>query len=52
MQSALTKLDGVESATVDLKSGEVLVRYDSDRVKFSDMEKAVSDSGFRIDGKK
>jgi len=46
VQSALTKLDGVGSAKIDLKAGEVLVRFDADKVKPEAMAKAVTDSGF------
>ena len=46
MQSALTRIGGVESATVDLKASEVLVRFDSNRVKPQQLAKAVTDSGF------
>ncbi len=46
VRSALTKLPGVESVTVNLKAGEILVRSDADKVKPEELAKAVSDSGF------
>jgi len=46
VQSALTKLDGVDSVTIDLKAGEVLVRFDAGKVKPEAMAKAVTSSGF------
>jgi len=39
-------ISGVRSATVDLKAGEVRVRFDPAGVKPKDMAKAVTDSGF------
>lgn len=46
MQSALTKLAGVQSATVDLKASEVLVRFDPEKVKPEEIAKAVTNIGF------
>lgn len=46
MQSALTKLAGVQSAKVNLKTGEVLVRFDADKVKPEEMANTVTKRGF------
>jgi copper chaperone CopZ len=51
VQSALTKLDGVGSAKIDLATGEVLVQFDADKVKPEAMAEAVTDSGFESEVK-
>jgi len=52
VQSALTKVGGVKSATIDLKAGEVRVRFDPARVKPEDMAKSVTTRGFESHVKK
>ncbi len=51
MQSALTNLAGVESAKIDLKSGDVLVRFRAEQVKPVEMAKVVTDAGFKSEVK-
>jgi len=51
VQSALTDLAGIQSAKVDLKAGEVLVRFDDGKVKPEAMAKAVTESGFESEVK-
>jgi len=46
VQSVLTKLDGVDSAKIDLKAGEVVVRFNPGKVRPGAMAKAVTGSGF------
>ena len=45
LQALLLKLDGVKRADVDWKKGEVLVKYDPDKVQPSQMVQAVNESG-------
>lgn len=46
VQSALTKLPGVQSARVDAKTGEALVQFNADQVQPEDLARAVTNAGF------
>lgn len=52
VQSALTKLPGVESAHVDVNTGEALVQFDADQVQPEDLARAVTNAGFESSVKK
>ncbi len=46
-ERALNKLDGV-SASVNLASEKAYIEYDDSSVKYSELEKAISDAGFKM----
>ena len=46
VQSALTKLPGVKSTLVDVKTGEALLQFDADLVQPKDLANAVTEIGF------
>ena len=48
VQSMLGSLDGVQLAQVNFAAGNVLVEFDTDRVKPETMEKAVRDIGYEL----
>lgn len=50
MQSALYGIKGVESAEVSLASADALVVYDSKQVTVKDLEKAIKESGYGVEG--
>jgi|GEM_PF-630642 len=46
VKSALEKVDGVESAQVDLKSNSAVVAFNPEKTTLETMEKAVADAGY------
>lgn len=48
VESALTNLDGVSTATVNLSEGHVDVDYDDNKVTFSHMKDAIEDQGYDV----
>lgn len=52
VESALTKLDGVESVVVNLGEGTATVSFDESRVQPSDLEQAIEDAGYKMTGVK
>lgn len=48
VENALTSLDGVEKAEVDLAKGTVKVSYDPSRTDLAEMKVAVEDQGYDI----
>lgn len=46
VKSALEKVDGVESAQVDLKSNSAVVAFNPEKTTLESMEKAVADAGY------
>ncbi len=46
VKQALEKVDGVESANVDLNSNSAVVAYNPEKTNLKTMEKAVSDAGY------
>lgn len=47
VERALTKLDGVETASVNLAANNATVKYDPSRIGFVNFERAVSDAGYK-----
>ncbi len=43
---ALTQLEGVTRAKVNLRKGEAVVRYDESRITLAHLIQAVTDAGF------
>ncbi|WP_421773447.1 heavy-metal-associated domain-containing protein [Gracilimonas sp.] len=52
VESALQSLAGVELATVQLDQETAEVSFDESLVKLSDFEKAIDDSGYKMEGVK
>ena len=50
VESALKKVPGVGSVTVDLTSGEAMVEYDPSAATLNDLKKAVEAAGYEADG--
>ncbi|WP_139490140.1 copper chaperone CopZ [Brevibacillus dissolubilis] len=48
IESALTKLNGVERSLVDLEKGEVHVQYDENQVSREKMEKVIEETGYEV----
>ncbi|HLR19452.1 MAG TPA: copper chaperone CopZ [Staphylococcus sp.] len=48
VESALTNLDGVNSADVSLEEGNVKVDYDNNKVETSNMKNAIEDQGYDV----
>ena len=46
VKQALEKVDGVETAEVDLKSNSATVKYNSKKATLTSMENAVADAGY------
>ncbi len=46
VQEALTELDGVEKALVDLESATAMVEFDSNKVSISECKQAIQDAGY------
>lgn len=44
---AITQLDGVSSAEVDLDNGEAKVSYDENKTNVDSIKKAVNDAGYK-----
>ncbi len=49
VEGALSELDGVEAANVNLATEEASLSYDPSRVSYSDFEAAVEGSGYEVD---
>ena len=49
VEGALSKLDGVKSAAVDLENKNVTVDFDDNKVSLSDMETAIEDQGYDVE---
>lgn len=49
VEGALSKLDGVKSAAVDLENKNVTVDFDDNKVSVSDMETAIEDQGYDVE---
>lgn len=52
VESALQSLEGVESAAVQLDKEAAEVTFDDSRLQLSDFEKAIDDSGYKMEGVK
>jgi Cu+-exporting ATPase len=48
VERALTKIDGVQDASVNLTTESAAVEYDADRVQRSDLEAAVESAGYHV----
>ena len=48
IENALTGLDGVTKVQVNLATNKASLNYDSERVEFSELEKAVEDAGYTL----
>lgn len=46
VESALTNLDGVSTADVNLDAGNVKVDYDDNKVSMTNMKEAIEDQGY------
>nr|WP_186076310.1 copper chaperone CopZ [Jeotgalicoccus pinnipedialis] len=49
VEGALSKLDGVKSANVDLENKNVTVDFDDSKVSLVDMETAIEDQGYDVE---
>ena len=50
VQEALDELDGVERADADHTKGEVKLTYDASRVTDEELQKAVDEAGYTLQG--
>ncbi|MBO1198178.1 copper chaperone CopZ [Staphylococcus simiae] len=48
VESALTELNGVDSAQVNLEQGNVEVQYDDSQVSTTQMKDAIEDQGYDV----
>lgn len=48
VEGALTGLDGVSAAEVDLNTGKVEITYDGAKVSLENMKEAVEDQGYDV----
>ena len=48
-ESALKDVKGVQTVSADKKTNIVTVKYDDEKVKRADLEKAITDSGFTVE---
>ncbi|GAB6100128.1 hypothetical protein JCM16358_20070 [Halanaerocella petrolearia] len=48
IKSAVTKLEGVEEATVDLESEQVTVKFDKSKVELSAIKDEVRAAGYEV----
>jgi len=48
--TALNKVDGVANVVVDWPRNEVIVTYDSDKVKIKELGETVKEVGFNVGG--
>lgn len=48
VHSALTELEGVDNAVVDLGEGRATVEYDENTVDIVQFERAVSEAGYEV----
>ncbi len=48
VESSLKRLEGVIQASVNLTSGTVFVRYDSDKIKLEDIIKIIENLGYKV----
>ncbi len=48
VEKALKKLDGTASVSVNLATHKALVAYDTEKLKISDLKKAVQDAGYHM----
>ncbi|SDC57782.1 copper chaperone [Terribacillus halophilus] len=48
VESALNKLDGVSTATVDLAAAKVDVTYDDSKVSVDTMKEAIEEQGYDV----
>lgn len=49
VELALTDVEGVDSVTVDLDTGNVDVKYDPDKVNDEALMEAVEEAGFKVE---
>ncbi len=47
-EQALKKLEGVKSVTSDFEKGTASVTFDDSRIKLSDLERAITESGYKV----
>ena len=45
--NALTELEGVKRAKVNLRKGEAVVHFDDDRVNIANLTEAITSAGFQ-----
>ena len=45
---ALTELEGVQRAKVNLRKGEVVVRFNALRITSTDLRDAITEAGFKV----
>ena len=45
---ALTELDGVQRAKVNLRKGEAVVRFNALRITSTDLRDAITEAGFKV----
>lgn len=48
VETALTELNGVESAQVSLEQGNVEIQYDDSKVSTTQMKDAIEDQGYDV----
>ncbi len=47
-ESALKKIDGVKAVATDLDKNQATIDYDDSKVQVAQLEKAVTDAGFKV----
>jgi copper chaperone len=50
VQNALTSVDGVESAEVNLEEKQAVVKYDSSKGDLEKFKEAVAEAGYKVTG--
>ncbi len=48
VQLSLTDVDGIEYAKANLDSGITKIKFDNDKVSYTDIKEAVEEAGFNI----
>ena len=48
VQLSLTDVDGIEYAEANLDSGITKIKFDNDKVSYTDIKEAVEEAGFNI----
>lgn len=48
VKDALTELEGVRRAKVNLRKGEAIVHFDADRTTTANLTQAITEAGFEV----
>jgi len=52
IEKTLSNIDGVDDANVNLASETATVKYDAEKIKLPDLERAVADAGYKVANEK